>query len=96
LTLLDAVDRPSRTSQQSRMKIRYSRRRDTADHHVPRLVLGALPQLTGEADFWRSWGIHVVVLPSRNGFRIAVISGGRPALIAFLLAALIPGGAHQP
>src|SRR6266480_6346852 len=32
---LDAVDRPTRTSQpQSRMKIRYSKRIDTADHHA--------------------------------------------------------------
>jgi len=50
---LDVVDRPGRTSQpQSRMKIRQSRRRDTAGHHVPRLALGALLQLTAEADFW--------------------------------------------
>jgi hypothetical protein len=32
-----------------------------------------------------------VVPPSYNSFRVAVISGGGPALIAFLLAALIPG-----
>jgi hypothetical protein len=37
---LEADERPSRTGQpQTRTKIRYSRRRDTADHHGPLLVL---------------------------------------------------------
>jgi hypothetical protein len=36
---LDAGERPSKTSQPlSRTKIRYSRRKDTADHHVLRLI----------------------------------------------------------
>jgi hypothetical protein len=38
--LLEADDRPSKTSQpQSRMKMRYSRRRDADDHDAPRLAL---------------------------------------------------------
>jgi hypothetical protein len=37
---LEADDRPSRTSQpQSRTKMRYSRRKDTDDHHALRLAL---------------------------------------------------------
>src|SRR5213592_2876249 len=37
---LEADERPSRTGQpQTRTKIRYSRRRDTADHHGPLLAL---------------------------------------------------------
>src|ERR1019366_3360718 len=45
-------ERPGRTSQQNRMKIRYSRRRDTGDHHGLPLTRGAWLQLTGQADFW--------------------------------------------
>ena len=54
---LDAADRPSRTSQpQSRTKMRYSRRRDTADHDFLRLTPGASLQLTGNADSWYPTG----------------------------------------
>ena len=48
--VLYAVERPSRTSQpQSRMKIRYSKRIDTADHHArrPRSPLNAQVTATG-------------------------------------------------
>ena len=66
---LDAVDRPSRTSQpQSRTKIMYSRRRDTADHHVLRLTDGASMQLTGQAHFWH---------PARSRCRLATPSAPR-------------------
>jgi hypothetical protein len=53
----DAYERPSNTSQPaSRVKIRYSRRRDTADHHALRLRREHRCSSQPQADFWHPTG----------------------------------------
>ena len=56
---LDAVDRPSRTSQpHSRTKIMYSKRRDTTDHHAVRCArcIDALHRTGRLVAPHRDWG----------------------------------------
>jgi hypothetical protein len=59
---LDADERPARTSQPaSRMKIRYGRRRDTADHHALRLRREHRCSSQTQADFWHPTGCATTV-----------------------------------